>query len=250
MSRDGEFLVSFGVGSETSLAVAILETQVGVPTSSSESVPVSSAVPDRVPPRGPGTSVDSDNTLLRGNQGSLAPSFPVSESADSATSTPGGSHRRSSSAARGPDRHSSTASVCPLEDVLSQRSPDLDCMDKLSRQVSASPRAGRKHSASPLGRSSRRDIRALSRATPPGMIRGELTGALYEDPLASDRFPRKTSSSAARSRQDDVPTLRPPNKSAAPSRSSRVKEQSRGVSQRQDCSPPRRVEVDSTQDIW
>ena len=182
MSKDGEFLASSGAGFGPSPTTAILETQVGVPTSS-ESAVNPSVVQDRVPPRGPGTTVDTDSALLRGNQGSLAPSFPVSVSADSATSTPGGSRRHSGSAARGPDRHSSTASVRLLEDVLSQRWSDLECLDELARHESDSSRAGRKRSASPSGRSSRRDIRAHVGATPAGMIRGELTGALYEIPV-------------------------------------------------------------------
>ena len=49
-----------------------------------------SSVPDRVPPLGPGTGVDSDRALLTGNQGSLAPSFPVSERTGRATSAPRG----------------------------------------------------------------------------------------------------------------------------------------------------------------
>ena len=122
----------------------------------------------------------------------------------------------------------------------------MECLDELSRQESESPRAGRKRSASPSGRGSHRDVRAHSRATPPGMIRGELTGTLYADPRASDRFPCKASSSAGRSRQDDVPTLRSPDKSAAPSGSSRSKDQSLGVSQRQNSSPPCRVVSRST----
>ena len=116
---------------------AILETQVGVPTSS-ESVFVPSSVPDRVPPRGPGTGVDSDLALLMGNQGLLAPSFLVSESTGSATSAPGGHRQCSCSAARGPDGRSSMESVRPLEDVLSRRSSDLDCLDELSHQESVS----------------------------------------------------------------------------------------------------------------
>ena len=179
---------------------------------------------------GPGTGVDSDKALLMGNQGSLAPSFPVSESTGSTSSAPGGHHRRSSSAARGPDGPSSMDTVRPLHDVLSRRSSD--CMDELSRQESGSPRAGRKRSTSPSGRSSRRDVCAQSRATPPGMIHGELTGGLYAYPHASDKLPHKSSQSAGRSGQDDVPTLRPLDKSGAPSGSSRSKEQSRGVSQR------------------
>ena len=107
MSKDGEFLASSGAGFGPSPTTAILETQVGVPTSSESDV-FPSVVQDRVPPRGPGTTIDMDSTLLRGNQGSLAPNFPVSVSADSTTSTPGGSRRHSGSAARGTDRHSST----------------------------------------------------------------------------------------------------------------------------------------------
>ena len=78
------------------------------------------------------------------------------------------------------------------------------------------------------------------------MIRGELTGALYADPRASDKFPCKPSQSAGRSGQDDVPTLRPPDKSGAPSGSSRSKEQSCGVFQRQDRLPPHLVVSRST----
>ena len=124
MSRDGEFLASSGAGFGPSPTTAILETQVGVPTSS-ESAVDPSVVQDRVPPRGPGTTVDMDSALLKSNQGSLAPSFPVSMSADSATSTPGGSRRHSGSAARGPDRPSATVSVRPLDEVLSRRSSDF-----------------------------------------------------------------------------------------------------------------------------
>ena len=107
--------------------------------------------------------------------------------------------------------------VCPLHDVLSRRSSDLDCMDELSCQESESPSptAGRKRSASPSDLSSRRDVRAHSHATPPGMIRGELTGTLYAIPRASEVFPRTSSQSAGRSGQDDVPTLRPRDKSRA-----------------------------------
>ena len=171
-------------------------------------------------------------------------------SADSATSTPGGSHRHSGSAARGTDRHSSTASVRPVEDVLSRRSSDLECLDELARHESDSSRAGRKHSASPSGRSSRRDVHAHIGATPPGMIRGELTGALYVDSRASDRFPRKTSSSStSRCHREDAPTLCPPDKSGAPSGSSSVKGQSRSDAKQQDSSPPRRV-VSRTPPPW
>ena len=117
-----------------------------------------------------------------------------------------------------------------------------ECLDELARHESDSSRAGRKRSASPSGRSSRRDVRAHVGATPPGMIRGELTGALYADSRASDRFPRKASSSSTgRRHREDAPTLRPPDKSAAPSGSSSVKGQSRSDVQRQDRSPPRRV---------
>ena len=90
MSKDGEFLASSGAGFGPSPTTAILETQVGVPTSSESDV-FPSVVQDRVPPRGPGTTVDTDSTLSRGRQGSLAPSLPVSVSADSAIPTPGGS---------------------------------------------------------------------------------------------------------------------------------------------------------------
>ena len=119
-----------GVGFETSPPAAILQPQVGVPTSS-ESVFMPSSVPNRVPPRGPGTGIDSDKALLTGNQGSLALSFPVSGSTGSATSAPGGHHRLSSSAARGPDGRSSMESVRPLQDVLSRRSSNLDYLDEL-----------------------------------------------------------------------------------------------------------------------
>ena len=217
MSKDGEFLASSGAGFGPSPTTAILETQVGVPTSSESDVNPS-VVQDRVPPRGPGTTVDTDSALLRGNQGSLAPSFPVSVYADSATSTPGGSHRHSGSAARGTDRHSSTASVRPLEDVLSRRSSDLECLDELARHESDASRAGRKRSASPSRRSFRRHVHAHVGATPPGMIHGELTGVLYADSRASDRFPRKASSSSTgRRHREDAPTLRPPDKSGSPS---------------------------------
>ena len=125
---------------------------------------------------------------------------------------------------------------CP-EDRLT-----LECLDELARHESDSSRAGRKHSASPSGRSSRRDVRAHVGATPPGMIHGELTGALYADSCASDRFPRKASSSSTGHRHhEDAPTLHPPDKSAAPSGSSSVKGQSRSDVQRQDRSPPLRV---------
>ena len=122
MSRDGKFLASSGAGFGPSPKTAFLETQ--HPTSS-ESAVDPSVVQDRVPPRGPGTTVDTDSALLRGNQGSLAQSFPVSVSADSATSKPSGSRRHSGSAARGPDRPSATVSVRPLDEVLSRRSSDL-----------------------------------------------------------------------------------------------------------------------------
>ena len=241
MSKDGEFLASSGAGFGPSPTTAILETQVGVPTSSESDV-FPSVVQDRVPPRGPGTTVDTDSTLSRGKQGSLAPSLPVSVSADSAIPTPGGSRRHSGSAARGTDRHSSTASVRPLADVLSRRSSDLECLDELARHESDSSGAGRKRSASPSHRSSRRDVTAHVGATPPGMIRGELTGALYADSRASDRFPRKASSSSTgRRHREDAPTLRPPDKSGAPTGSSSVKRQSRSDAKRQDSSPPRRV---------
>ena len=241
MSKDGEFLASSGAGFGPSPTTAILETQVGVPTSSESDV-FPSVVQDRVPPRGPGTTVDMDSALLRGQQGSLAPSLPVSVSADSAIPMPGGSRRHSGSAARGTDRHSSTASVRPLADVLSRRSSDLECLDELARHESDSSGAGRKRSASPSRRSSRRDVTAHVGATPPGMIRGELTGALYADSRASDRFPRKASSSSTgRRHHEDAPTLRPPDKSGAPTGSSSVKRQSRSDAKRQDSSPPRWV---------
>ena len=83
---------------------------------------VPSSVLDMVPPWGPGTGVDSAEALLTGNQGSLAPSFPVSESTSSATSAPGGHFQQSGSATRGPDGHPSTETVRPLHDVLSRRS--------------------------------------------------------------------------------------------------------------------------------
>ena len=54
------------------------------------------------------------------------------------------------------------------------------------------------------------------------------------------------SQSVGRSGQDDVPALRPPEKSGAPTGSSRSKEQSCGFSQRQDRSPPCRVVSRST----
>ena len=78
------------------------------------------------------------------------------------------------------------------------------------------------------------------------MIRGELTGALYVDTRASDKFPRKSSQSAGHSGQDDVQTLCPPDKTGAPSGSSLSKEQSLGVSRRQHRSPPHRVVSRST----
>ena len=241
MSKDGEFLASSGAGFGPSPTTAILETQVGVPTSSESDV-FPSVVQDRVPPRGPGTTVDTDSTLSRGRQGSLATSLPVSVSTDSAIPTPGGSRRHSGSAARGTDRHSSTASVHPLADVLSRRSSDLECLDELARHESDSSGAGRKRSASPSHRSSRRDVTAHVGATPPGMVRGELTGALYADSRASNRFPRKASSSSTgRRHREDAPTLRPPDKSGAPTGSSSVKRQSRSDAKRQDSSPPHRV---------
>ena len=79
MSKDGEFLAS-GAGFGPSPTTVILETHVGVPTSSESDV-FPSVVQDRVPPRGPGTTVDTDSTLLviraRWPRVSLYPCLPT-----------------------------------------------------------------------------------------------------------------------------------------------------------------------------